>query len=703
MAAIHELLRQVEDPALRKRLEQEIDRLTEHKKFGLVFEEHLPECTPLYGLPIKRGSTVARKGNIGDTYVALKVSDKEAVCRNKISSENETISLNDLVVTAEFGEPIYPTLRPIDRIERAPGSNLWHILIEADNYHGLQVLEYVCANKVDCIYIDPPYNTDHDEWKYNDAFVDSNDRWAHSMWLSMMKKRLVLAQRLLTEKGTLVISIGYQELNRLVLLCEELFPDRQVVPVTVQTSGGKPSGGFNYLQEYLVFVISKDFKGHPMNFVGGKKNAPYHGMTLATFSQEERPNQVYPIFIDRETGKILGCGKSLQELVDTGEYTGPLGDFIYHTDDVPEGATAVWPISKKGVPCIWRLIPSRFMGDVKKGHINVIKQIPGKNPNEFGIQYLSAGIIKKIKSGEVVPKGRDEINGTYILDSYMSEGSDIPTIWTEKEFYTTKGSGQIEAIMGNKDFPYPKPLTLITEVLRACTNENSLILDFFAGSGTTLNAVNLLNDQDGGNRRCILVTNNEISKKQHKAFTKAGLTPGSVEWEKHGICRSVTWPRTVSTISGKSPDGTDIEGNYFAFDEENNERPMAHGFESNCEYFRLGFLDKDMVSLGTQFKEILPLLWMKAGAIGKRPDIETEEPDMLVLPENHFAVLVRESAYAAFASEVRKQDSIDTVYLVTNSESAFHEMTADIGIDNTYQLYRDYIDNFVIGSRRTRS
>ncbi len=316
---------------------------------------------------------------------------------------------------------------------------------------------------------------------------------------------------------------------------------------------------------------------------------------------------------------------------------------------------------------------------------------------------MSAGVIKKIKSGEVVTKGRDEINGTYILDSYMSEGSDIPTIWTEKEFYTTKGSGQIEAIMGNKDFPYPKPLTLITEVLRACTDENSLILDFFAGSGTTLNAVNLLNDQDGGYRRCILVTNNEISKKQHKAFTKAGLTPGSVEWEKHGICRSVTWPRTVSTISGKCPDGTDIEGNYFAFDEENNERPMAQGFESNCEYFRLGFLDKDMVSLGAQFKEMLPLLWMKAGSIGKRPDIEADEPDMLVLPENHFAVLVRESAYAAFASEVKKQDSIDTVYFVTNSECAFHEMTADIGIDNTYQLYRDYIDNFVIGSRRARS
>lgn len=703
MAAIHELLRQVEDPALRKRLEQEIDRLTEHKKFGLVFEEHLPECTPLYGLPIKRGSTVARKGNIGDTYVALKVSDKEAVCRNKISSENETISLNDLVVTAEFGELIYPTLQPIDRIERAPGSNLWHILIEADNYHGLQVLEYVCANKVDCIYIDPPYNTDHDEWKYNDAFVDSNDRWAHSMWLSMMKKRLVLAQRLLTEKGTLVISIGYQELNRLVLLCEELFPDRQVVPVTVQTSGGKPSGGFNYLQEYLVFVTTKDFSSKGLEFAGGKSRTPFEGLTLATFSQSQRPNQTYPIFVNKDTMQIVGCGKSLTDRISDEDYLGDPDDFEYDYSEAPEGCVAVWPVTSKGKKCVWRLISKRLMEDWEKGYIKVGINKSKKCPNEYSVQYLPDGIIKKIKKGQLEVLGHEDGCPTLKFGENETEGKDIPTIWTEKEFYTTKGSGQIEAIMGNKDFPYPKPLTLITEVLRACTNENSLILDFFAGSGTTLNAVNLLNDQDGGNRRCILVTNNEISKKQHKAFTKAGLTPGSVEWEKHGICRSVTWPRTVSTISGKSPDGTDIEGNYFAFDEENNERPMAHGFESNCEYFRLGFLDKDMVSLGTQFKEILPLLWMKAGAIGKRPDIETEEPDMLVLPENHFAVLVRESAYAAFASEVRKQASIDTVYLVTNSESAFHEMTADIGIDNTYQLYRDYIDNFVIGSRRTRS
>jgi adenine-specific DNA-methyltransferase len=116
----------------------------------------------------------------------------------------------------------------------------------------------------------------------------------------------------------------------------------------------------------------------------------------------------------------------------------------------------------------------------------------------------------------------------------------------------------------------------------------------------------------------------------------------------------------------------------------------------------MNFQDKDMVSLGTQFKEILPLLWMKSGCIGRRPEMTEEEPEMLVLPENHFAVLVRETSYFAFAKEVKENKDIQYIYFVTNSETAFHEMSADIGIQNTYQLYRDYIDNFAIGSRREK-
>ena len=704
MAAIHELLKQVADPALRARLAEEVDRATQNKKFGLVFEEHLPECTPLYGMPIRRGGTVARKSQkISDTYSVVKISGGTAVCRNKADGMTEGIPVDELVAVAEFGDPIFPYMEPIDKVENAPDSDLWHTLIEADNYHALQLLEYLYPHKVDCIYIDPPYNTGKDEWKYNDAFVDSSDHWAHSKWLSLMKKRLKLAKHLLSSTGALIISIGYQELHHLCVLCEELFSDKQIVPVTVQTSGGKPSGGFNYLQEYLVFIVPRDFSAHAMQFAGGKKRTPFEGLTLTTYDQTTRPNQTYPIFIDERTECITGCGASLTDRIDQGLYLGEKSDFSFDYSEAPEGNVAIWPVSNKGNPCVWRLISNRLLSDWNKGYIRVSKNRSLKNPNKYSIQYLPDGVIKKIKNGKLEILGTEEGKPTLKFGSNETEGKDIPTIWTEKVFYTTKGTKQIDDIFGSKDFQYPKPVDLLAEVIRACTDYNSLIIDFFAGSGTTLNAINLVNEEDGGQRRCILVTNNELSKKQSQRLTKNGLHPGDPEWEACGICRSVTWPRTVYTITGKRVDGTMLPGRYAA-DDEGFEKPLADGFAANAEYFKLGFLDKDRVSLGRQFHEILPLLWLKSGAIGKRPELAgDEEPDMLVLPQNHFAILVEEAAYSAFAKKVAQYDTIDTIYFVTNSESAYQEMSADIGCENTYQLYRDYLDNFVIGARRDRA
>ncbi len=128
---------------------------------------------------------------------------------------------------------------------------------------------------------------------------------------------------------------------------------------------------------------------------------------------------------------------------------------------------------------------------------------------------------------------------------------------------------------------------------------------------------------------------------------------------------------------------------------------MSEGFSANVEYFKLGFLDKNSVSLGRQFREILPLLWLKSGAIGRRPEINTdEEPDMLILPQNGFAILVDETKYSEFAARLSEADNINVIYFVTNSEAAFREMSAGLKAENTYQLYRDYIDNFVLGSRR---
>ena len=167
MALLQDLIQQIDDPALKERILQETNKLLKQKKFGLVFEEHLPECTPLYDVSIRVGSKVALKtGYVSDIYSVLNIDGDYVQCDRRETHEQKTFKLDELVTVAEFGEAIYPTLKPIDTVENAPDSDLWHTLIEADNYHALQLLEYLYAEKVDCIYIDPPYNTGAKDWKY---------------------------------------------------------------------------------------------------------------------------------------------------------------------------------------------------------------------------------------------------------------------------------------------------------------------------------------------------------------------------------------------------------------------------------------------------------------------------------------------------------------------------------------------------------
>lgn len=181
MAAINDLIAQIENPELRARIQVEVDRMNKQKKFGLVFEEHLPECTPLYDIPVKRGALIALKtGKVNEVYRVLKIKGDEAECKKKDADEVATFKVSELVTMAEFGDAIYPYLKPIDTVCNAPDSNLWHTLIEADNYHALQLLEYLYAGKVDCIYIDPPYNTGAKDWKYNNDYVDGADAYRHS-------------------------------------------------------------------------------------------------------------------------------------------------------------------------------------------------------------------------------------------------------------------------------------------------------------------------------------------------------------------------------------------------------------------------------------------------------------------------------------------------------------------------------------------
>ena len=780
MAAIKDLLQQITDPMLRERLTEEVTRISKNKKFGLVFEEHVPECTPLYGVPIRCDSTVARKtGKLNQIYIVKKIDGKTAVCEDKVSSEITTISLCDLVAVAQFGDPIFPSLEPIAKVENSPNDSLWHTIIEADNYHALQLLEYLYEGQVDCIYIDPPYNTGARDWKYNNDYVDSNDAYRHSKWLSMMKKRLLIAKRLLKETGILIITIDDNELSHLDCILMSMFPEYDRFIVTIEHSKrGRRGKNMAKSNEYGLFLVRHGLdiicQETAIGLGGEVRNLRRTGSgSLRT----QRHKKFYPIYID--TNK--------QCVVEIGEYL-PLDQEPSY--DVPNDVkkrfpdsslSVIWPFDEDGVQKNWHYAAPRAKDELKLGKLSVREQKYG-----WQVYYqLRERNSKKYK-----------------------------TVWTGSHLdASTHGTELLTKILNRgQAFDFPKSLYAVLQCLYASVKDNpsALIVDFFAGSGTTLHAVNLLNAEDNGKRRCILVTNNEVSEAEAQLLTERGYQPGDPEWEKHGICRSVTWPRTEYSILGKRADGTVLSGEYFTnqtttkevnrsfyqmgfvespasltpaakkqivaligkdklpqslvkadscfivsekhtasvlFDPDaadewlnvledqehitdfyivakdsrtyNNirqkvvdllgtvtvteplKRPMSEGFAANVEYFKLGFLDKNSVSLGQQFAEILPLLWLKAGAIGKRPELDSAElPNMLILPQNSFAVLLDEDCYGKFAEALLETKNIGTVYFVTNSEEAFREMSDGIGIEQTYQLYRDYIDNFVIGSRR---
>lgn len=404
-----------------------------------------------------------------------------------------------------------------------------NFLIEGDNLAALQLLEKTHRGKIDLIYIDPPYNTGNKDFIYDDSFVENTDSFIHSKWLSFISERLRIARNLLSETGSIVISIGYQEVHNLMLLCQELFGNRQIMSITVQTSGGKPNGCFNVTHEYIIFITPIGFVANPDEDSMNEYGTPYHGMNLASFNQVQRPNQAYPIFVD-ENGVLAGIGKSLQERINDGSYMGAPEDFSFDYTEAPDGTVAIWPVTSRGEPCVWRLIPRRLKTDWDKGYIKIVPQFKKNNPNKYAVQFLSAGIIKKIENSELktYKVSDNPMIPTIDVEGYKTSGLGITTIWTSKQFYTAKGTSEIKELFGDKRFSYPKPLDLITSVIKRLVKKDSTILDFFAGSGTTGQSVMKINAEDGESRHFILCTNNE-----------------------NNICRDVTYERLKRVIASE--------------------------------------------------------------------------------------------------------------------------------------------------------
>ncbi len=821
MAAINDLIEQIADEGLRARIREEMVRLKGKNKFGLVYENHEPECAMLPDVKIRRGSTVARKeGKLEQLFVVKAIEGGDAVCLVLGAEEGkeERIALDSLVAVAEFGEPIYPYLKPLDRVENAPNSDLWHTLIEADNFHALQLLAYLYAGKVDCIYIDPPYNTGARDWKYNNDYVDSSDQYRHSKWLSMMEKRLKLAKKLLNPADSvLIVTIDEKEYLHLGCLLEQMFPEARIQMVsTLVNPKGVTRNGFRRADEYIFVIMLGDavpclldlgIEWSPSAIkskVSGSNSKSEPDWTSmmrrgSHSSRRERLGLYYAIYVNPNTKQIEKIGNPLPQEVDK--------DIDY------AGLVQVLPLRTNGSQGCWQLSPQELKNRKSQGRIRV------GNVSSYGyvINYLPNGEYNKIISGEFDIIGKSDNNDSIIAKKKEIAGESLsiaPTQWKIASHDSSAyGSTLIRAFFNDKRFEFPKSLYAVHDALRffVANKPNALIVDFFAGSGTTLHAVNLLNKEDGGKRRCIMVTNNEVSEDEAIALKAKGYKPGDEEWERLGIARYVNWPRTQCSIKGVDVNGKAIVGDYITTQTEekrtarqikqlefdipqgrdgkkvkkqivmllgkkklaqtlvtddcpyivsedypvsilfedsaatewldelegqdhikeiyvvtNNSKlfkqvkneiaellgdyvesvpvtfPMADGFAANAEFFKLGFLDKTSVALGRQFRELLPILWMKAGAHGERPTIAGGEeiPPMLVLEQNHMAILTNEAWMDDFAMEVKNRERIESAYIVTDSKPTFLEISHLLPGISCYQLYTDYLDNFRINCTR---
>ena len=361
-----------------------------------------------------------------------------------------------------------------------------HILIEGDNLEALTALSYTHEGRIDVIYIDPPYNTGNKDFIYNDSFVDTEDSYRHSKWLSFMSKRLKIAKKLLSDKGVIFISIDDNEQANLKLLCDSIFGTNNLIANVCRQAikGGSRALNLKTVHDYVLvysksFELMQPFTGEEKEEIAlelmDEKGAYTKGRELnkwgAGSRREDSPSMWFPI-------------------------KGPNGEDVY-------------PIRNDGSEGRWRW---------------------GKNK-----------LLKAVSDGEVIFEQRD--NGTYIAYEKvrsMKSTTKQFTSWFSDNYINAKGSEPLKEIFNTlmSVFTYAKPVELIHDLLFMSNHPEGVILDFFAGSGTTLHATMQLNAEDGGHRQCILVTNNE-----------------------NNICEEVTYERNKRVIEGyTTPKGVKVEG-----------------------------------------------------------------------------------------------------------------------------------------------
>lgn len=709
MAHLETLIADITDAELRAAIEQAVRQLKEHTDFGLVFEKHIPESV-LMGATVTPhvGDHVgfrkdALEGNTRFEVVAIKggtatITDQKGV--------EQKAPVKDLLVFKEFGQPIFPTLRSLGSAGGGKGDP--HIAINGENYHVLQMLAFTHEGAFDCVYLDPPYNTGARDWKYNNAYVDTSDRYRHSLWLSMMDKRLRLARRLLKPNGVLIITIDQNELYHLGALLEddELFGDakRQLVSIMISPSGSSGEG-LSRVEEYAIFCFLGDAEPVPTpddmligdqddDGLGATGESPLTWESLLRrgnrWYRAARVNLCYPVLLSDDETRIVGVGEPWHPPHDTAgvedESARPLE---------VGGKKAAWPVRKDGRLGIWRVEGERLRWLAERGMAYVSNRDNARGT--WALKYLMSGTVDAIEAGELEVTGKGPRGEVVARDT--REGAKVAkTIW-HRDRHVAGGIGGtqlLNALIGERDrFSYPKSIYAVRDCLQIAVGdrEDALILDFFAGSGTTLHATCLLNAQDQGRRRCIVVTNNEVEEKTARALNKQGHYVRDKAFEARGIFEFVARPRLTAAVTGKrASDDKPIPGAYLGG------RPIDEGFDERVEYFLLDYLDPDRIELGQEYESLRSIFWLVAGSHGHCPtgSFPNDEP-VVVENEHRYAVLFDALHFPDFVAQLDAHPEVSHVVLVTDDTEAFAAMTGDLGAGyTTHMLPRDYLSRFRI-------
>lgn len=694
MANIRETISEVEK--LNPELARQLKKYVKDHSYGLVFEHNLPEAVRLYTKTPAVGDTVnilperGKKENAENVvpWVVKYIDGDDAVIEH--AGETKAVSVGDIVTLVSYRDVIYPGLREIDRIERGNPNDPYHMVINSENYHALEALAYCYPGKVDCIYIDPPYNSGARDWKYNNNYVDSSDRYRHSKWLAFMERRLKLAKQLLNPKDSvLIVTIDEKEYLRLGLLLEQMFPEaqQQMVSISISPSGAKRENLFSRADEYAYILLFGDAHVEHSSGDGNEREIRWFYLRRTDYASRRGTTkggtaQFYPIYVDDKTKHIVKIGDPLTPAQDR--------------NNVPQldGATAVFPIREDGVEMNWGVTRETLQKLVDRGFVQVTIGYP-LQPYIF--KYVSTKYEKKFKEGRWKIVGERD-DGSKVIVETGGKVTRATTVWTKKIYDAgAYGTSLLNSIIGDGKFSFPKSLYAVADTLSYFVSKkpNSLIVDFFAGSGTTLHAVNLLNALDGGHRRCICVTNNEVSADEIKKFTDDCLRQGDPEWEDHGIARYVTWPRTKCSIEGVDIAGHPLEGNYGHPAKDIDlgyDRLMSDGFKANAIFCELTYESAWPIRLDRAFDAIAPLLWMQAGCKG--PIIRRIGKSYLTT--DYYGVLFDYNQASKFCDKVKNTPTIKTVYVVTDDQRRYSNMCKRLPNIEVHRLYETYLRTFEI-------